>query len=251
MNQNEIKNTLLLIKQRKSEGFDILYNKYFRFMFGTAYSVLNNESDCYDVIQNVMLRLYTMEERLFPNDHEIAWLHTVVKNEALMHLRKEKKTVPLDEVQELPEQDLEIEDFVDIDAFDSMTASLNDKQKQIVSLKMLGGMTHKEISKIMSIPIGTVQWIYNTSIKKLRRALGAIACFILFFGAGFGYNLVKYISNAPEDGQMGSMEFDPEPAVISPWLIIFGALMLLSVAAFIIFLNFSDKLPTKRKRNRI
>ena len=251
MDQKEVKNTLMLIKQHKSEGFDILYNKYFRFMFGIAYSVLNKESDCYDVIQNVMLRLYTMEERLFPNDHEAAWLHTVVKNEALMYLRREKQTVPLDEAQELPEQDLEIEDFVDMDVFDSMTASLDDKQKQIVSLKILGGMTHKEISKILSIPIGTVQWIYNTSIKKLRRVLGAIAVFILFFGAGFAYNLVKHISITPEYGQMGAMEFDPEPVGISPWLIIFGALLLLSIAAFVIFLNFSDKLPTKRKQNRI
>ena len=251
MNQNEIKNTLQLIKQHKSEGFDVLYNKYFRFMFGIAYSVLNKESDCYDVIQNVMLRLYAMDEQLFPIDHEVAWLHTVVKNEALMYLRREKQTVPLDEVQELPAQDLEIENFVDMDEFNSMTASLNSKQKQIVSMKVLGGMTHKEIAGVLSIPIGTVQWLYNMSIKKLRRALGAITGFILFFGAGFAYNLVTYIYNAPEDDQMGVMEFDPEPVQISPWLIIFGVLLLLSIVAFIIFLNFSDKLPTKRKQKRI
>lgn len=251
MDQNEIKNTLELIKQRRSEGFDILYNKYFRFMFGIAYSVLNKESDCYDVIQNVMLRLYTMDEKLFPVDYETAWLHTVVKNEALMYLRREKQTVPLDEIQELPAQDLEIEYFVDMDAFNSMTAPLNNKQKQIVSMKVLGGMTHKEISRVLSIPIGTVQWIYNMSIKKLRRALGAITGFILFFGAGFAYNLITHISNAPEVGEVGSMEFDPEPVQISPWLFIFGALLLLSIAAFIIFLNFSDKLPTKRKQTRI
>lgn len=251
MDQREIKKTLELIKQRRSEGFDILYNKYFRFMFGVAYSVLNNESNCYDVIQNVMLRLYAMDEQLFPIDHEAAWLHTVVKNEALMYLRREKQTVPLDEVQELPAQDLEIENFVDMDSFISMTASLNNKQKQIVSMKVLGGMTHKEIAGVLSIPIGTVQWIYNMSIKKLRHALGAITGFILFFAAGFAYNLVTYIYNVPEEGQMGAMEFDPEPVQISPWLIIFGVLLLLSIAAFIIFLNFSDKLPTKRKQTRI
>ena len=251
MDQNEIKKILELIKQRRAEGFDILYNKYFRFMFGITYSVLNKESDCYDVIQNVMLRLYTMDERLFPNGHEVAWLHTVVKNEALMYLRRGKQTVPIDEVQEFPVQELEIEKFVDMDAFNSMTESLNGKQKQIISMKVLGGMTHKEIAKVLSIPIGTVQWIYNMSIKKLRRALGAITCFILFFGAGFAYNLVTYISNVPEDGQMGTMEFDPKPVEISPWLVIFGALLLLSIAAFVIFLNFSDKLPTKRKQPHI
>ena len=56
----------------------------------TAYMVLRQESDAMDAVQNAALRLYTMDESLFPSDHELTWLHMVVKNEALMVLRKKK-----------------------------------------------------------------------------------------------------------------------------------------------------------------
>ena len=56
-----------------------------------------------DAVQNAALRLYTMDESLFPSNHELAWLHTVVKNEALMALRKKK---PEQQMQQLSLFDL-------------------------------------------------------------------------------------------------------------------------------------------------
>lgn len=60
-----LKKIILLIKEKDPLGFELLYQRYFRFLFGVAYSVLNNEEDSYDVIQSVMLRLYTLDEKLF------------------------------------------------------------------------------------------------------------------------------------------------------------------------------------------
>ena len=93
MQNNDIKKILELVKEKNQSGFDLLYQHYFRFLFSIAYSVLNSEEDSYDVIQSVMLRFYQLDQNLFPSDHELSWLKTVVKNEALMHLRREKSTV--------------------------------------------------------------------------------------------------------------------------------------------------------------
>lgn len=139
MDAKDIKKIIGMIKNRKSQGFEMLYNNYFRFMFGIAYSVLKNKDDCYDVIQNVLLRMCALDESLFPTDHEFKWLQTVVKNEALMYLRREKVTSPLEDAIELPVQDKAIEDFVDMESFYSMTASLNEKQRTVVTMKVLGG----------------------------------------------------------------------------------------------------------------
>ena len=127
MQERDLKQTLALIKDKEPRGFELLYQKYFRFMFSTAYTVLNNEENCYDVIQSVMLRLYTLDRDLFPTNHEWAWLRTVVKNEALMQLRKEKTTVPLEDEFDLPVCDQRIDDFVDMDEFHSLAAALNER----------------------------------------------------------------------------------------------------------------------------
>ena len=56
-------------------------------------------------------------------------------------------------------------------SFDEMIEPLNETQKEVVSLKLYSGLTHKEIGKLLNKPIGTVQWIFNTSIKRLRKIL--------------------------------------------------------------------------------
>lgn len=240
------------MKEKDPSGFDLLYQHDFRFLFSIAYSVLNSEDDSYDVIQSVMLRLYQLDQNLFPSDHELSWLKTVVKNEALMHLRREKSTAPLDETAEFPVLDQRIEDFVGMDAFYQLTAPLNERQKKVVSMKILGDMTHKEIAQMLSVPIGTVQWIYATSIKKLRRSLTALASLVLIFGGGFGYQLVQYFQAPAEvPGDIGISSIPAVEPTISPWLVLFFVLFLSAAAACILFLKFSDRIPTKRLTSRI
>ncbi len=252
MQNSDIKKILDLVKEKDPSGFDLLYQHYFRFLFSIAYSVLNNQDDSYDVIQSVMMRLYQLDQSLFPVDHELSWLRTVVKNEALMYLRREKSTVSLEEATDFPVLDQRIEDFVDMDAFQKLTAPLNERQKKVVSMKVLGDMTHKEIAQILSVPIGTVQWIYATSIQKLRRSLTVLTSLVLIFGGGFGYQLVRYFQVPSEiPGDIGISSIPNAQPDISPWLIVFLVLFLCSSAACILLLIFSDRIPTKRLVSRI
>ena len=47
--------------------------------------------------------------------------------------------------------------------------TLKPSERQIVSLKVLGELTFKEIALCMQIPMGTVTWKYQNAMKKLRR----------------------------------------------------------------------------------
>ena len=133
MPSNDLKQILERIQAKDPAGFELLHQHHFRFLFSVAYAVLNNEEDSYDVVQSVMMRLYQLDETLFPRDHERSWLKTVVKNEALMHLRREKAAIPLEEAAELPAMDRHIEDFVDMDAFRRLTAPLSERQRKVVT----------------------------------------------------------------------------------------------------------------------
>ena len=50
--------TLALIRTKNTTGFELLYARYYRFLFSTAYMVLRQESDAMDAVQNAALRLY-------------------------------------------------------------------------------------------------------------------------------------------------------------------------------------------------
>lgn len=252
MKDNDIGQILELVAEKNPDGFELLYRHYFRFMFSIAYSVLNSEESSYDVIQSVMLRLYQLDRALFPEGHELGWLRTVVKNEALMHLRREKPAEPLGEAEDFPVLDQRIEDFVDMDAFDQLTAPLNERQKKVVSMKILGDMTHREIAQMLSIPVGTVQWIYATSIRKLRRSLMGLLSLVLISGCGLGYQLAQHLRVPAEvPGDVGISSLPAVEPAGTPWLAVFLGLFLAAAAACMLFLNFSDRIPTKRLASRI
>ena len=45
-------------------------------------------------------------------------------------------------------------------------------EKEVVTLKIIGELKFREIATLLNKPMGTVQWIYNTAIKKLREKVG-------------------------------------------------------------------------------
>lgn len=244
-----------LMKNKEPRGFELLYERYFRMMYGVAYSVTSNDELSKDAVQNALIRLFKLDHHKFPKAHELSWLYIVVKNEALMLLRKEKPAVYINEVAEkLPSMDKGIEDFADMDNYYALISSLNEKQKQVVTLKVLGGLSHKEISNILQKPIGTIQWTYNTSIKKLRVVLSSITAFVIVLGTGFVFKLIQTFNSAyieiPEMEMDSPIEILPAPQ-IDAWFISLGVFFVLSIISWIVFFKNSDKIPTKHKIGRI
>ena len=46
---------------------------------------------------------------------------------------------------------------------------LNEKEREIVILHMIDNLKFKEIAKMKDKPLGTILWLYNKAIKKLKR----------------------------------------------------------------------------------
>lgn len=239
----------LLRNGKQHEGVDLLYKYHYNKMYGVAFSIVKKEDVSQDIVHNVIYKLMLLETSKFPTSSELTWLYTVVKNETLMFLRNNHPIISLDDVAIEPiVEDRDIHDFVDMDSYYSMIKGLNDEQRQVVTLKVLGGYTHKEISKMLDKPIGTIQWIYNTSIKKLKTTLTSIMVAIVLSGVGFVERLVNYISQintVPEvPGQTIHIPFDYSIVVFA--ILFISLLIILGV----VFKN-SHKIPTKADRKNI
>lgn len=238
-----------LIKEgSRNEGVALLYNFYYNKIYGISFSIVKNEAESEDIVQNVAIKLLNIGLETLPQGYVSTWLYAVVKNESLMYLRKEKPVASLDELISLGIESKSIEDFVDMENYYSMLEGLNNIQKQVVTLKVLGEFTHKEIAKMLGKPIGTIQWIYNTAIKKLKILLSSLFSFSILFIGIFIYHLIDYIqisSSAPEiPGQDVYIPFDMT-------IIISGVLFLLCVCSFIVIFIKSEKIPTKARHKSI
>lgn len=248
MNQIKIETIFDLLKNKDHHGFTLLYEHYFRLMYGVAFSITGNDALSRDVIQNTMLKLYRLEKERFPKSNELTWLYTVTKNEALMILRKEKPVSDIEVLEKFPIIEKGIEDFADMDSYYSLLTSLNETQKQIITLKVLGGLSHKEIARMLNKPIGTIQWIYNTSIKTLRHGLTALSLLVISATGWAVYEGVNYLQSK-EEPHFGIESVTPDTL---PWYLIVSVItLLLLMTIWILFFKFSDRLPTNKAKQRI
>ena len=250
----ELKDIFIILKSKNQEGFRLFYEKYYRMIYGIAFSVVKNEELSKDTVQAVMLKLFTLPIDKFPASNELSWLYTVTKNEALQLLRKEKQTESLEGV-ELPLPKSEIDDYIDMQNFYAMIGELNDKQRKIVSLKILGDMTHRQIGELLDMKTGTVQWLYNTAIIQLRTKLVVSGVLSFILGVFFARNLYHDLNQPTVDEGGIGIQNIPEPQTAIGFLTtLFGIVFLVTMCAFIVFIYKTikhKKLNIKNKKLKI
>ena len=130
-------------------------------------------------MQAVFSKIYSLPKDKFPIDNIATWFYSVTKNEAISLYRKRKNTVDLDTMYEIADSDNEINRIVDQDRYNRILSRLNDKEKEIVSLKILTNLTFEEIAKILGQPTGTVKWRYYKSIHTLKLLFSNLGMFIV------------------------------------------------------------------------
>ncbi|ASN06344.1 RNA polymerase sigma factor [Virgibacillus necropolis] len=152
------------------EEFKQLYREHKKDVFAMALSILRDFELAEDVLQEVYIKLFQYKKQ-----NEItnvkAWLVSVSRNTALDLYRKKKR-----ELTGFDDGYFERLEYLSEDPLDKMVLAkylelLDSGERQIVILKDISGMKHKEIAKIVEMPLGTVLWKYRVVLNKLRKAL--------------------------------------------------------------------------------
>ena len=136
-----------------------LYEQYKTGIFRFALSILKDPQLAEDVLQETFLRLLSGKGHPAPGKEQ-AFLYRVARNICYDILRKRKR-----ETEEVPNTAAPAEKDWE---FIEMIASLPQTDQEIVSLKIIGGLTHEEIARILRITTGAAKKRYERAIKKLR-----------------------------------------------------------------------------------
>ncbi len=184
VNEDELKELFIEIKHNNKIAFEKLYNKYNKLVYGIAFSILKNKPDSEDVVQTVFSKIYTLEKDKLPTAKVGTWLYKVTKNETLLFLRKKDNNIDLDTIYNLKNENNEIDQFISRDSYNKLINSLNSKEQQIVSLKILSNLTFDEIGKLLGESTNTVKWRYYKAIYALKITLSNLGMFIITFVLG-------------------------------------------------------------------
>ena len=167
------------IRQGNTNKLNALYENYNKLIYGIAFSVLKNKEDSEDIVQIVFMKIFQIDKNKLPTINEASWLYSLTKNETINYLRKKKQEINLDEIYYISEEDKELNKIIDNDSYNRLIAKLDKQGQEIISLKILSNMSFREISLLLNIPMGTVQWKYYTSLYTLRLLLGNISMVII------------------------------------------------------------------------
>lgn len=146
-----------------------LYDNYCDAMYTIACRYLPNE-DAKDAMQDAFIKAFSKIESYSPDFSFGSWLKRIVINQCLDYLKKKKiDTITIEE------SNLEIEDdnnwqfestITKLSILDAIS-NLKTQYKLIITLYLIEGFDHEEISEILNIPIKTSR----TQLRRARLAL--------------------------------------------------------------------------------
>jgi RNA polymerase sigma-70 factor (ECF subfamily) len=163
-------------KRGDPTGFEALYQRYARAMYNTSLRIVNNTGDAEDVLQEAFLDAFRSLNDFHYRSTFGAWLKRIVINKSINILRKKKMHLSeLDEngVEAIPDEKGidEAELQFKVAEIKKYIQLLPDGYRAVLSLYLLEGYDHEEISGILGITHNTVRTQYVRAKQKLLNLL--------------------------------------------------------------------------------
>lgn len=154
------------LKQGDEAAFDIIYDNFKDLVFYIIISILKDRSTSEEVMQDTFLRMYNNIHRYESSTNFKAWLLKIAKNLAINEYHRKKIDIAYDDnlVNEI-----NVENNQAFELIKTLEIYLEKDELEVVILYIVYNMKHREIADFLEKPLGTVLWLYNKGIKKLKQ----------------------------------------------------------------------------------
>ena len=164
MSLNEV---FLELKRGDQSHFNWFYENSKKQLFYNILSYTKNYELSEDLLQETYVKFLTNIKNIDDKVNVLGYLMVMSKNITLDYFKKNNR------IEALNEEDISFEDnkIHETMLVSKIKEILNDIEFKILILHILGELTFNEIKDIVKKPLGTVLWIYNKSLKKVRKEL--------------------------------------------------------------------------------
>ncbi|GMW00316.1 MAG: DNA-directed RNA polymerase sigma-70 factor [Candidatus Hydrogenedentota bacterium] len=151
---------------------------YERRLVGYALRLTGDLETARDVVQDTFLKLCTADHAAI-DGHLGPWLYTVCRNRALDVLKKEGRMESLQDsvMHSLPARGLSPGAAAEANETQHMirtvVTTLPKRQQEVFMLKFHDGLTYREISDVVGMPLATVSHTIHTALNTIREQLRA------------------------------------------------------------------------------
>lgn len=155
MNSSKIE-LVELAKSGNQEAFSKLIEEEKLKLYKTGMSILKNDDDTCDAIQETLIKAYNNIHSLKSNEFFSSWLIRILINQCYDIIRKNKKVVAINE-QVIINQDTYYEIYSQDSELENVLNSIDTDLKMVTILYYYDEFSIREISDTLNIPEGTVK----------------------------------------------------------------------------------------------
>ena len=133
-------------KNKDPDAFDQLMRAQLQSMYRIAISMLQNEEDAADAIQETVLKCWQKIGQLKSDEYFQTWLTRILINQCKDILKSRKKYVFVEDIPEIVH-----EDNYFTNEWKELLRSLNEKYRVVMELYYVEGFSTKEIAEMLHI----------------------------------------------------------------------------------------------------
>lgn len=172
------KELILQLQNNESKSFDILFEKYSGRLYRFSFSLLKNNEDAKEIVQETFFRVWEKRHKIDSAKSFKSFLFTIsyhlIIDQLRLRLKDQEYRKYLKEY--FNSEKNSGDSSPDFETLTRKVAQaveeLPNKRKQIYSLSRENGLSHKEIASQLNISVKTVENQINLALKHIRVRLG-------------------------------------------------------------------------------
>lgn len=162
----------LLIKEFKNKNhsnFEKFYNLTSKQVYFTSLNILKNHVLAEEITQDVYVKFLSEISSFKEYYNVFSYLTTISRNLSINVYNKNKKIINDEEIINFAKYDDSTID--DLNAQEILSLIEETSSREIVVYHVIFEYTFLQISKIMKVPLGTILWKYNKTMKYLKERI--------------------------------------------------------------------------------
>ncbi len=178
---------LVELLTRTARGDDTAFSGIYEALAGPVYGmvlrVLRDPAQSEEVTQEVLVEVWRHASRFSRERGSVrSWVLTVAHRRAVDRVRsaqassdREERVGRASHQREFDEVVDEVEHRLEAEQVRRALSVLTDLQREAVSLAYYGGYTHREVSELLDVPLGTIKTRLRDGLIRLRDEMGVSA----------------------------------------------------------------------------
>ncbi|MEV7657250.1 sigma-70 family RNA polymerase sigma factor [Streptomyces anulatus] len=179
----DLQELLVRVARGDQDAFAGVYDAVSGPVLGLVRSVLRDPAQSEEVAQEVMVEVWRTAPRFRASrGSAMNWVLTVAHHRAVDRVRsaesaaaREHKAALLDRTPAFDEVSEQVESRLEREQVRRCMRTLSELQRESVTLAYYRGLTYREVSELLAVPLGTIKTRLRDGLIRLRDCLGVSA----------------------------------------------------------------------------